>query len=174
MNIYVIANLDFGSYAVSIKEQIRHFNNKIIENWNQVITEEDRIYIFGRFGGNNRKETREVLEKLKGNIYICSYIDNKRFTKDEWYSWNIYRVWDVNFSNIIEGKRIIFSSLKNYNNIANKEDYGAIWNREEDTVYKNNQLSIEAKYWDYTPILLDELFNIIDRLKELESMEDDK
>ena len=39
-------------------------------------------------------------------------------------------------------------------------------------VYKNNCLNINLKYWDYTPLNYDELWDIIDRLKVFEEMED--
>lgn len=174
MEVYVIANLVFGSYIAKSKAAIEDFNEQIIEKWNSIITNQDYVYVFGAFGGKTRKETREVISKLRGHIHICNYKENKIFTKNEWYSWNIERIWDNIFYDKKDMKRIIFTSIDNYNYIAQENDYGIIWNKKENIVYQNNKLSIDAKYWDYTPILLKEIPNIIDRLKDFENMEDNK
>ena len=55
----------------------------------------------------------------------------------------------------------------------NKYDYKIVTEKDkQDTVFSNKNLSIEAKYWDYTPILMADLEGIIHNMELFESMED--
>ena len=176
-NIYIIANFNFGSRAAPAN-QVESFNNEIIKKWNTIIKNEDCIFVFGSIGGQTRKETREVLEKLNGKIYICNYNENKNFNQEDWLNWNVYRVWNTSFYYSLNDKIIFFptkdSDIKKFPKYSDNTDniYTIVWGLNEiDNVYKNKQLSIDAKYWDYTPILLNEIPDIILRMEEFEKME---
>lgn len=180
-NIYIIADFIFGSRAAPAN-QAENFNNEIIKKWNSVIKNEDCVFVFGSIGGQTRKETREVLEKLKGKIYICNYGKNKNFNREDWLNWNIHVVWDATFYYNSDNK-VIFFPIENYNikkspKYSKDADniYTINWGqKEENNVYRNRHLSIDAKYWDYTPILLKEVPNIIERMEEFEEeVEEDK
>lgn len=176
MSVYVMANLIFGSYKYKDENKAKAFNQKLIENWNQFINNNDSICLFGLVGGETRKETREVLKQLNGLIYLCNYNDNKRFDRNSFKDWNIHKVWNVNFKSSkkkMNNGEIYFCSFNDYQRLwNNNKNYGVIWNREEDIVYKDRQLSIDAKYWDSIPILLDEIPDIIERLKDFKEEEE--
>ena len=174
--VYIIANFNFGSRASP--DRIEQFNKEIINKWNSIITKDDYIYIFGTLGGETRCETREVLNKLNGKIYICNYSKNKNFSKEEWKNWNIYMIWNASFY-FNDNSNYYFFPLEGYNinNFSKYKDnlenaYTMIWNNKTDEVYKNNVLSIDAKHWDYTPISLEDVPDIINRMKEFEKMEE--
>ena len=173
--IYIIANFNFGSRAAP--DRAEQFNKEIIKKWNSIITNNDYIYIFGTFGGNTRNETREVLNQLNGKIYLCNYNKNKNFHKNEWMNWNISMIWNVSFYYNDSSKYYFFPAngynIKNFPIHYNlKDTYIIVWENEIDEVYKDNMLSIDAKYWDYTPIKLEDLGEIIERMKEYADMED--
>lgn len=173
--IYIIANFNFGSRAAP--DRAEQFNKEIIKKWNSIVTNNDYIYIFGTFGGNTRNETREVLNQLNGKIYLCNYNKNKNFHKNEWMNWNVSMIWNVSFYYNDNSKYYFFPAngynIKNFPIQHNlKDTYIIVWENEIDEVYKDNMLSIDAKYWDYTPILLKEIPDIILRMKDFEEMEE--
>lgn len=168
--IYVIANFYFEDNGSLYN------NEEIIERWNKTVNEDDSVFILGSFGGNTRTENRQVLERLNGKKYMCNYHNNRRFTKDEWRNWGIYVVWDINLRRTLKDTSYYFSMNGDGSNVtsffkSNQTIYSIVWNNQEE-VFKNKTLSIDAKYWDYTPILLDEIPNIISRMEEFENMED--
>lgn len=172
-DIYVISDFIFSNKteAEELGMTIDKYNKMIIDKWNSCVQEKDLVYIFGKFGGDIRKETREIISKLKGKLYIVNSSDNNRFTIDEWKSWGINMVWDSSFYFNTKNMTIYFLNSKK-KGVVGKDIYNAVTYRENlDMIYKNKKISIEAKYWDYTPILLDELPEIILRLKDFEEME---
>lgn len=178
--VYVIANINLNDEAAAREAEIdlSDYNQMIIDKWNSCITDEDYIYVFGAFGKGKRAEMRELISQLKGTIYITNYQVNKHFTIEEWKSWGIDFVWNtsfyykneegVEFFFPVQGETIIGPK----NGLKENQFIAATQEDNLGTIFKNNMFSLDAKYWDYTPIVLKELPEIVVRLKEYEQMED--
>jgi calcineurin-like phosphoesterase family protein len=86
--IYFSADQHFGHTNI-IKYCERPFENtfqmdkQIIENWNNIITKEDTVYVLGDFSLHSKPEFvyENYIQKLKGNI-IFVY---EKYTHDKWF-----------------------------------------------------------------------------------------
>ena len=51
-------------------KDVEEMNNKLIENWNNKVGEDDSIYILGDFSFGNEQQTVDILKQLNGNKYL--------------------------------------------------------------------------------------------------------
>lgn len=173
MSYYVIADTKFNHkfFATQLNLSIENYNKMLINKWNSIITKDDSVFVFGIFGVGLGKELKPIIEQLNGVIYIVNYAENKIFDRDRWKRLGVHAIWDCNFTYPVGDNKVFFPAAKNCHDetckyrILTEKDGAA-------EVYKDNKLSIEAKYWDYTPILLKEIPNIILRMKDFEEMEE--
>ena len=182
--MYVIANVNLNDEATAkeLGMDLDGYNKMIIDNWNSCITDEDSVYVFGVFGKGKRMKMKELIPQLKGTIYIvnyASYSANLHFTREEWKSWGIDYVWTTSFYyESKNGMELFFPDFGKEPTIEprgrlKENQFVAATNDDNlGVIFKNNMFSLDAKYWDYTPIALEELPEIILRLKEYEQMED--
>lgn len=69
--IYFIADTHFG-HANIIKYEKRPFasvsemDKMLIQNWNNVVSESDEIFVLGDFSFYNKEKTKEILQQLNG------------------------------------------------------------------------------------------------------------
>ena len=112
---------------------------------------------------------KSIINKLNGTIIIADSDDNGNYSINEWKDMGVKYVLRRNaFYNYGEDKVAYFSP-------EGVNDDSIVFTVERDNlgqVFKGNKMSIEAKYWDYTPIKLEDLGEIIERMKEYADMED--
>ena len=167
---YIISDIRFNDFdaAKTNFTLIEDYNDFRINKWNSVVNEDDTVLIFGKFGGGDMKS---IINKLNGTIIIADSDDNQNYSINEWKNMGVKYVLKRNaFHTYGDNKTAYFTPVK-----LDDNDDSIIFTTEKDNlgqVFKGNRLSIEAKYWDYTPIKLDELGDIIERMKEYADMED--
>lgn len=71
--IYFIADMHFGEDSIICYENCPFENTmqmeqELIKRWNNVVKENDKVYILGDFGADTYE--KEVLSRLKGIIYL--------------------------------------------------------------------------------------------------------
>lgn len=167
---YIISDIRFNDFDAAKKDftLIEDYNDFRINKWNSVVNEDDTVLIFGKFGGGDMKS---IINKLNGTIIIADSDDNQNYSINEWKNMGVKYVLKRNaFHTYGDNKTAYFTPVK-----LDDDDDSIIFTTEKDNlgqVFKGNRLSIEAKYWDYTPIKLDELGDIIERMKEYADMEE--
>ena len=167
---YIISDIRFNDFdaAKANFTLIEDYNDFRINKWNSVVNEDDTVLIFGKFGGGDMKS---IINKLNGTIIIADSDDNQNYSINEWKNMGVKYVLKRNaFHTYGDNKTAYFTPVK-----LDDNDNSIIFTTEKDNlgqVFKGNRLSIEAKYWDYTPIKLDELGDIIERMKEYADMEE--
>ena len=167
---YIISDIRFNDFdaAKANFTLIEDYNDFRINKWNSVVNEDDTVLIFGKFGNGDMKS---IINKLNGTIIIADSDDNQNYSINEWKNMGVKYVLKRNaFHTYGDNKTAYFTPVK-----LDDNDDSIIFTTEKDNlgqVFKGNRLSIEAKYWDYTPIKLDELGDIIERMKEYVDMED--
>lgn len=167
---YIISDIRFNDFDTAKKDftLIEDYNDFRINKWNSVVNEDDTVLIFGKFGGGDMKS---IINKLNGTIIIADSDDNQNYSINEWKNMGVKYVLKRNaFHTYGDNKTAYFIPVK-----LDDNDDSIIFTTEKDNlgqVFKGNRLSIEAKYWDYTPIKLDELGDIIERMKEYADMEE--
>lgn len=174
MAYYIISDIKLNDFLVanSMDMDIDDYNSFIINKWNEKITKDDTVFVFGVFAIGKIAELKLLIPKFNGNIYILSYKkENSIFSREQWKRLGIHSVWDCNLIYPITEGNIFIPSQKHTN--ENKYEYKIVTEKDnQDTVFNNKNLSIEAKYWDYTPILMADLETIIHNMELFESMED--
>lgn len=173
MNIYVIADISFNNVNNAGSEKdLDRYNAALINKWNEIVSKEDKVLVFGNFARGTGSKIKEIISQLNGKIYMVQHSYNNFFDKNRWERLGIYRVWNCSCSYTFkdqEGKlhKAYFplekqlKNLNSYEYICVREDY-------MDVVSKKNILNIGAKYWNYEPIALNELADIIQRMKDFE------
>lgn len=165
---YVIGDIKFNDFDAAKADftLIEDYNEFRIKKWNSVVSDNDTVLVFGKFGGGNMKS---IINKLNGTIIIADSDDNSNYSINEWKDMGVKYVLRRNaFYNYGEDKVAYFSP-------EGVNDDSIVFTVERDNlgqVFKDNKMSIEAKYWDYTPIKLEDLGEIIERMKEYADMED--
>ena len=51
-------------------ESVEQMNEYMIEKWNAKINKNDEVIILGDFSWGNARQTQEVLDRLKGRLYM--------------------------------------------------------------------------------------------------------
>lgn len=167
---YIISDIRFNDFDAAKKDfiLIEDYNDFRINKWNSVVNEDDTVLIFGKFGCGDMKS---IINKLNGTIIIADSDDNQNYSINEWKNMGVKYVLKRNaFHTYGDNKTAYFTPIK-----LDDNDDSIIFTTEKDNlgqVFKGNRLSIEAKYWDYTPIKLDELGDIIERMREYADMEE--
>lgn len=165
---YVIGDIKFNDFDAAKADftLIEDYNEFRIKKWNSVVNDSDTVLVFGKFGGGDMKS---IINKLNGTIIIADSDDNQNYSINEWKDMGVKYVLRRNaFYNYGEDKVAYFSP-------EGVNDDNIVFTVERDNlgqVFKDNKMSIEAKYWDYTPIKLEDLGEIIERMKEYADMED--
>jgi len=51
---------------------VEEMNERLISNWNSVVSDDDLVYHLGDFAFASHKRTREILERLNGDIHLLA------------------------------------------------------------------------------------------------------
>lgn len=90
---FVTSDLHFG-HANIIKYEDRPFkdveemDNKLIENWNNIVSKDDTVYVLGDFSWYKGEKTNEILKQLSGKKILIqgnhdrNFLNDKKFNKD--------------------------------------------------------------------------------------------
>lgn len=101
--IYFTADLHFNHdrafvYAPRGFDNVEDMNETIIKNWNEIITDEDDIYVLGDLMLGDLEKGLECLSRLKGKIHIV------RGNHDTDRRWEAYKL----ASNVVEAAAAIY------------------------------------------------------------------
>lgn len=183
MKSFYIADMHFGhknilSYDNRPFRDIEEHDAALIEKWNSVVSEDDRVYILGDVSWYNAEKTSGIMESLNGTKYlICGnhdkkYLNDKRFTKcfHEIAHYKEYRMSD--------GKLLILSHYPipcfNGHFQGNVHLYGHVHNSFEWNMMQRVKYEMENLYErpcrmfnvgamiggiDYTPRTVDEIIS---------------
>ena len=139
---------------------IEEMNEKMIENWNSVINDSNKVFHLGDFCFSNKEDTKSIIDKLNGYIILIKgNHDRKHSTKwlletgfDEVYSYPIIYCQDY----ILSHEPIDFRLLKGFKNI-----HGHIHSPKRELEYpdvnKDSYINVCVEVNNYTPILFEKI-----------------
>lgn len=87
---FFIADTHFGGENIRRYENrpfktVAEMDEKLIENWNQAVREEDTVYVLGDFSDYmNVEKDREILNRLKGTKILVMGNHDRHRTPKEW------------------------------------------------------------------------------------------
>lgn len=164
---------------------IEEHDNLIIQNWNNVVTPQDNIYILGDFSWLYARETENIIKKLNGSKFLIKG-NHDRWCKDGTCKKLFQGIYD--YKSIVDnGRAVVMSHYPIYAWPGQPRGaihlYGHVHNNMDNKLYQkamielNNAFKIRdgekykpfaainvgcmLPYMDYTPRTLDELMDQI-------------
>lgn len=157
--IYIIADTHFGDDNIKIFENRKVSDNEIIDRWNEVVNEDDTIYVLGDFAISNKRYVSEILERLKGyKIFVkgnhdcLSYKDYLHAGFDEVYFHPII----VDDFWIMSHEPLYMNNSMPYANIFGHVHANPIYKD-----YSNHHFCVCVERINYTPIPFDDIKGIV-------------
>lgn len=190
MSFYVISDINYNSESnrdfLGKQEQTEMTDadcaRYIQMKWNDVVTDKDTVYVFGKFAeeGTKLKEMREFIKSLNGKIILCDEKKNpfnrgavRTLGFAAVYNFSEGKPFNFYYNTEVKGKKIKINLPGMY--VDN--GYNMVDESTQKELYKVNNgaldISLAAQHWDFTPIVIKELNviweNIIDEVEENES-----
>lgn len=172
---YIISDLNFCNTEVAHSlgfVDAKEMNDIIIEKWNEVITDDAKVFIFGTVfdRATQVSEIRSILSKLKGELHLGSFAKNKYLSKSIWKNLGFTAVWDCKFTD-----KVFINGVKETVNFITRPKekpvgYCCVDKDNLDCAYQDKKLCMAAEYWDFTPIVVSELGTLFENMIEFEKM----
>ena len=111
---YYIADTHFFHRSLNEKmdqrgfEDIDQMNEYMIDQWNSKVRKNDEVVVLGDFSWGNAKETMDILDELKGRIYLIRG-NHDRFLEDKNFDVSRFE-WIKDYAELTENKRKVVLS----------------------------------------------------------------
>lgn len=153
MSIFFIADTHFGDenilrYENRTFENVAEMNRVMIENWNNLVKEDDVVYVLGDFGANGQEVS--VLSRLNGVKYLVKGNHDEK-PNDYYRDAGFKEVYDhpiiiENFW-ILSHEPLYVNSNMPYANL-----FGHVHNSPLFKTYSNQHYCVSVERIDYMPI----------------------
>lgn len=160
MKTFFIADLHFGHDAV-IRYENRPFENvkemdeALIANWNQVVGEQDRVYLLGDVSFYNEEMTAGIIRQLNGMKYLVTgNHDNAEVAR--YYEMGFCRVYDCPVI-LEEFWMLSHEPLYVNKNMPYANIFGHVHTGKQYTDYSEQSFCVSAERICYTPVGFDEI-----------------
>lgn len=167
--IYLISDTHFCQqsiipYCKRPFNSVNEMNEKIIENWNSIISEKDTVYFLGDFAFGSPNENRDICNRLNGYKIIIRGNHDRDTDIEYWKEMGFSQVFDTpqklyfadKYSNL---RYVILSHEPQYINDNEFNIHGHIHDEllknEYPDMSGNNHLCVSVERIDYRPILFD-------------------
>ena len=151
--VFFIADTHFGDERI-IKYENRPFenskqmDNEIIKRWNDVVTNDDSVYLLGDFGADGYE--KEILSKLNGKIYLVKGNHDTK-TNDEYRRFGFAEVYDIPI--ILDGFWILsHDALYVNSNMPYANLFGHVHNSPIIKDYSSQHYCVSVERTNYAPI----------------------
>lgn len=156
--VYFIADTHFSEENIMMYENrpfksVTEMNEELIVRWNQVVSEDDVVYVLGDLGAANQEAF--ILEQLKGNKYLVK--GNHDTKSNQYYRESGFQeVYDCPI--IIENFWILSHEPLYVNtNMPYANIFGHVHNSPIITTYSKQHYCVSVERINYTPISFDEI-----------------
>ena len=168
---YFIADTHFGDGNIIRYENrpfasVQEMDTAMIAKWNQVITDEDTVYVIGDFSAyHDEEKDRELLNRLNGKkILIIGNHDMHR-NSEEWRALGFMECspWPIIYQGffLLSHEPLYINSNMPYANI-----YGHVHGNASYKDASPQSVCVSVERIDYQPITLDEVMRRIKGSKE--------
>lgn len=150
------SGVDFNGNLVVTDDDVEQMNNALIENWNNVVSDNSIVYVNGDFCFGNIEKVKNIVSQLRGKKYIVLGNHDKHKIKD-YYDAGFDKVYDkpILIYNFILLSHEPIQWIKDgdvYMNI-----YAHVHNQEMYKDFTSNTFCSSAERINYTPIKLSEI-----------------
>lgn len=129
--IYFTADQHFGHkniirYSKRPFENVLEMESGLIENWNNVVSDLDKVYFLGDFALLSNAKVRDILSKLNGYKIMIMGNHDRRRTKTKWHRMGFDIVYDTPV--LLDGRYLLshhpMHGLPFFNIYAHVHSYG--------------------------------------------------
>lgn len=160
--IYFIADTHFSEETILRYENrpfkgVIEMNDKMVKYWNQVVDQEDSVYVLGDFGADGHEKS--IVKQLKGNKYLVK--GNHDIKSNEYYrNAGFLEVYDCP---IILKDFWILSHQPLYvnTNMPYANLFGHVHDSPIIKTYSSQHYCVSVERINYTPIAFDEIMRRI-------------
>lgn len=166
-NVFVTADLHF-SHENIIKYENRPFKNicdmneRMIKNWNSVVSKHDKVFVLEDVSFDGKEETKQIISRLNGNkVLICGNHDRGRSVVE---FWNYVGFKEVSKYPIIYKEFIVMShEPPSYFNDATPYVYlyGHVHSSDMYKTITKNTACVSVERWNYTPVNIEKIFELM-------------
>jgi len=184
---YIIADTHFNSFTVANInnrpfKSIKHMNETMIKNWNNVVKENDIIYHLGDFADDSFSfdwfnDIKKIREQLNGRIRIVLGNHDRYMPYNKWLELGFDRVYDqpvvIDWFIILSHEPLFLNDFAN----SNAKAYLNIHGHVHGNVYNNSHyVNVCAEKINYSPVNLDNLVaNAKEKIKrEIENLQEEQ
>lgn len=179
--IYFTSDLHFGHDKDFILgprgfETVEEMNQTIVENWNNLITDEDEIFVLGDLMMKDQDAGIELIKQLKGKIHVIRG-NHDTDTKVQKYTYLCDNIVSIDYALVIGyGKVKLY--LSHYPTLTANYDDDKPWNKhvinlfghthQETPFYDNNpyMYNVGLEAHNMTPISIEQILEDIKQKKE--------
>lgn len=168
MSVFLTSDLLLNNASAAQEQKLstQEYNNMIINNWNQVVAQKDKVILLGDIGSRNMKEIKKILNTLNGYKFLADYDSNTSHSRDLWKWAGISQVWDIEL-HYDEFFNNTFNKIWITNKIqpnSNENEYFLVGNKiSKISDYEKRVINISMSNWDFTPL---EMNNTIKMIKD--------
>lgn len=164
MSIFFVADTHFSEENIMRYENrpfqdIQEMNDTMITRWNQVVKEEDCVYVLGDFGADKQETT--ILHQLKGRKYLIK--GNHDVYSNEYYrSVGFEEVYD--YPIIVEGFWILSHEPLYVNeNMPYANLFGHVHGSPLFKTYSKQHYCVSVERTEYAPIAFETIVQKVKR-----------
>ena len=156
MKLFVTSDTHFNhkniiKYCDRPFSDIYEMNETLIENWNEVVKDEDIIYHLGDYGFGSKEELQEIFNRLNGQKYLIMGNHDLRFGKKYYQNLGFIEVYKTKYE--LDKYVLSHEPIQVSNDKINI--YGHIHNKPIDPIFDDkNHICICPERTDYKPVLL--------------------
>lgn len=160
MKTYLIADLHFGDEDI-IKYENRPFNNAIemnnqlVDNWNNIVSKEDRVFIVGDYSKMDFEKTKQITRQLNGKKYLVIG-NHDEFSLSEYLDMGFLNAYD--YPILIDGFFLLSHEPLYVNeNMPYVNIYGHIHGNPNYNTFSSCGHCVSVEKIEYKPIDLEEI-----------------
>ncbi len=141
-------------------DSIEHMNQKLIDNWNMVVSDKDHIWMLGDFSFGKDDETAGILKQLKGHKHLIVGNHDRKGSSQKLFNknWQDFFVDSHEYFRLkVDGYKFVlchfpFSSWeRGYINLHGH------WHSRKGYQNKYNQYDVGVDANDYAPVILSDV-----------------
>ena len=154
MRVFFIADLHFDDdrilrYENRPFEYVQQMNETIIRNWNDIVTKEDKVFVFGDIGNES------YIKQLNGKKYLIKGNHDTKMNQ-EYRTCGFEEVYDypIVYENfwILSHEPMYINCNMPYANL-----FGHVHQSPQYTTYSKQHYCVTVERIDYTPIAFEEI-----------------
>ena len=152
-NILKFQDKEGNCFRGSLFNNVEEMNEKIIENWNRVVTPQDIIYHLGDVYFENIEEVRAIFKRLNGHkrLIVGNHDNIKQIANENWFQkiqlWRMFKEEKLLFTHVP-----VHPSALEFHNLINV--HGHI---HQNLSPEGPYINVSVENINYTPVAFEDL-----------------